>query len=380
MAYRAFSNWVSVPITRHPSVRVISEARSVEFIWRELTRFVDVQSDGLSLFTGSLTDQRRAWREFCGYIHQARTYFEAASLISGASAALLYYYSFLNLAKAELLIASPSEILGRRLQHGLVHNPASSRSALSDVIVVQDGVFRKLYEKRCGTQLPRGERLQVKRLLLQCREVGLELGYMGWVSEVRPILHLGVTDRQRVWSVIAVPDFDESRLGMTARILRRHMRPVKPDRGLWDAFNLTTRFGIPDHAFYESDATHRLPPSPRDELSIDQLWPAGPRLHSLLREVLDDSFDEYADGVLCPSLFKSRICTMPGTLSRYALMFYVSSLVRYKPSHLDRSQKSAEAWLFDAFTPQAAPLLLHDFLNGISGMLYQFIPITGLRR
>jgi hypothetical protein len=58
---------------------------------------------------------------------------------------------------------------------------------------------------------------------------------------------------------------------------------------------------------------------------------------------------------------------MPASLARYAIMYYVSSLVRYKPSALDRSLRGTQAWLLDAFTYEAALPLLQNALSAIQG-------------
>lgn len=57
---------------------------------------------------------------------------------------------------------------------------------------------------------------------------------------------------------------------------------------------------------------------------------------------------------------------MPATLARYAVMFYVSSLVRYWPSNLDPRVRSEQAWLLDAFTNQAAVPIIRSLFNWVS--------------
>jgi hypothetical protein len=46
-------------------------------------------------------------------------------------------------------------------------------------------------------------------------------------------------------------------------------------------------------------------------------------------------------------------------------MFYVSSLVRYKPSQLDPQTHARQAWILDSFTDLAGPLLIRAALSGI---------------
>jgi hypothetical protein len=91
---------------------------------------------------------------------------------------------------------------------------------------------------------------------------------------------------------------------------------------------------------------------------LDDVWNA-------LHLIIDEPTIEAYDVLLCPSLFKSRMLPMPASLARYALMFYVSSLVRYKPSQLDPQTHARQAWILDSFTDLAAPLLIRAALSGI---------------
>ena len=63
----------------------------------------------------------------------------------------------------------------------------------------------------------------------------------------------------------------------------------------------------------------------------------------------------------------------------YALMLYVSSLVRYRPTHLDPQVNGHQAWLLDAFTQQAEIPLLEAALAGILGRPFLFYSKSAFR-
>src|SRR5438552_1565022 len=96
-----------------------AEPPSADLIWREIDMEASYPDRGRALFTGTLAQRNKLWREFRSYVRQARDYDEAARTIKGASAALLLYYSALNLAKAELLTSVPNPISGQTIRHGL---------------------------------------------------------------------------------------------------------------------------------------------------------------------------------------------------------------------------------------------------------------------
>src|SRR5437868_2549298 len=78
------------------------EPASPELLWREFDLEASYADRGRKLFTGTLAQRNRLWREFRSYLRQAKEYGDAATYVRGPSAALLLYYMALNLAKAEL--------------------------------------------------------------------------------------------------------------------------------------------------------------------------------------------------------------------------------------------------------------------------------------
>src|SRR3989442_1338584 len=121
---RFYSNWALSPITERAIVP-LSEDPTPELIWRELRFYRDVPEKGRSLFPKAPLAQRNAlWREFANYLRQGETYFSTGAQVPGSSAALPYYYSIMNLAKAELLLSNPSAIVGTTVRHGLSFSPA----------------------------------------------------------------------------------------------------------------------------------------------------------------------------------------------------------------------------------------------------------------
>ena len=69
---------------------------------------------------------------------------------------------------------------------------------------------------------------------------------------------------------------------------------------------------------------------------------------------------------------------MPAPLARYAAIFYLSSLVRYKPSALDPVRQGRIAWLFDSFAREAPRRILANSVSGILGQPLAF-EATGFR-
>jgi YaaC-like Protein len=143
-----------------------------ELLWFELRSIQENPDVGLSMVKGTLPERRQRWSVLRSFIRQARANDDAAQFMHGSAAALLHYYTALNLAKAALLIADPTQVVGERMGHGLSYNPTKSASVKSDFVTVQGGVFPKLYKLQTGRPLPTGARLPVGRLLNQLPENG----------------------------------------------------------------------------------------------------------------------------------------------------------------------------------------------------------------
>jgi hypothetical protein len=325
----------------------------------------------LSLFTGTRAEKLTVWNEFKNFVRQAETYYWAASQVKDSSAALLYYYSMLNLAKAELLTdpTTRPQVLQQDIHHGLSYKPSRAKSLLGDRIRVVDGVFPLLYAKRLQRQIPIQRQLAVQRLLSNVPEIGWELETAKIGShQVVGGLHAIVMDDNELWCLLALNEPVERLTNnrITRILFDRYFEPVDPLTNWRDVFSLSGRTAM-QFSFYQGK--RHYPRSNKSSPVLD-----GSDIENVLNDtwqhlqaVSDASTIEGFDVLICPSLLKSELIPMPASLARYALIYYVSSLVRYKPSALDRSTRGTQAWLLDAFTNEAALPLLQNALSAIQG-------------
>jgi YaaC-like Protein len=369
--HRPFNTWLLIP--PFPQFTGFQEPASVrDLAWLSISARAEIAEKGRLLFTGTLKQRNERWRAFRNYVRQARAYDSAAEHVPGSSSALLHYYSVLNLAKAELLVRSRLS-LTPRAYHGLSYDPGRARSIAGDALVVQNGVFPRLYETRVGKTIQQGTVLPIKRLLANVPEVGWELENLGLGRlAIVPVLHAVVADQQECWSLIAtaVPQLLRGG-GVTNQLFRRHYVEVAQPQNWRDIFAVSRRYSAGTFIVFEARRRHQLQvPGSFGGADLDEVLQT---VWRTFRGILDEPTIEGYDALICPSLFKTRELLMPSSLARYALMFYVSSLVRYKPSQLDPVSMANQAWLLNSFTDQAAPLLLQAALSGIEQkpMLFQ---------
>ena len=138
-------------------------------------------------------------------------------------------------------------------------------------------------------------------------------------------------------------------------------RPVE-----WrDHFGFTRRY-YEKLEVYESLQTAPLPePEVLDYASIAFTWN--------LKNILSRAVEESCDAYLTPSLYKGTYLPMPASLARYAIMFYASSLVRYRSAMLDAQFVPEQSFLFDAIARECALPILADVVDALEPQDQSFV-------
>jgi hypothetical protein len=319
----------------------------------------DIAELGRENFKGSLAHKNRLWRAQRNFVRQGLSNFEGSLVLPNRSACLLLYYSALNLAKAEMLPKQYAKLVDKRIGHGLSFNPASARTVKGDTLRVMDnGVFSLLYEHRTGGPIPPGTRLPISRLVGQVPEIGSQAGYLKVASRPRPVFQLLASDDTECWVLLAVEQLDISSSCASSRLLRKHFREVAPPTNWRDHFGFSRRYQ--GHIrFFES-----LQTVPTTGGAIPQARLQ--RISWQLRGILSNTALEWGDAWLTPYIHETTRLSMPASLARYALLFYASSLVRYKPSMFDAQLHPEQALLFDAIARECALPLLVDSFAGVT--------------
>ena len=363
--------YVSAP--EDPGVRTIvyGDPATPAFLWLLLRQLFEVPDRGRALFPKPLAQQNLLWRAISNYMRQAKAYWEAASRTEGSSATLLYYYAFLNLAKSELLTTVPAAISGKRINHGLSYSPTNAMSMRGDVLKVVDGVFPLLYEKRTGKSLLKGTLLRVPRLFSMVREIGLEVDESGISdSQTQAVYHAVASDKVAAWPLLCflADGFVGDAREPVTRILRRHFEQIDI-AGMpvdWrQVFAISRRLNPGSLLLFQSKQTYST--GSNTNRLVAAHMEAASLVRSVLRPYITDPVTAPVEFLLSPSLKKTMEFPMPASLARYALMYYASSLVRYKPSALDPIREAPQAWLMDSFAREAPIHLLGSALSGIRG-------------
>jgi YaaC-like Protein len=337
----------------------------------------ELPSIGRSRFQGTLRDRNALWRDYRNFLRQAISNYRAALGVDNRSASLLYYYAMLNFAKAELLAVQPSAVRGR-VSHGLHFDPTRAKTVRGDSLTVQNGVFRMLYEHRTGYKLPIGTRLPIHRLLARIPEIEQQLTSIGMgPTEVRGVLFLLAGDGSASWSMLGL-EIDTALKPNTAtgRLFGRLFSRVEAPPEWQRHFSMSRRYA-PWPAFYESHAT--FPHGGLGTASADAASRAAHQNAWSAKDILETATSGTFDAWLSPSLYGPKMLPMPPSLARYAVTYYASSLVRYRPSMFDSQISPQYAYLFDALARECSVPMLTDTLLALTKRLRFFMPDGAFR-
>jgi len=371
-APRPFHRWLLSPphsYAANNNIAIWYEEESPDFLLETLRRHAEIAKIGRARFPGSLTAQKRLWLAYRNYLRQAMSNYAAALSVPNRSGCLLYYYAMLNFAKAELLDSNAAELLDQRIGHGLSFSPTKAKSVRGDTLTVRSGVFPLLYKRRTGHTLPTNTTLPVSRLMANIPEIGQQL-HFSEIGRTKCCFAFTLTavDNSHSWLVMVIARSGSlSSERSTDSLLRRHFDRIRPILEWRDKFGITRReTGFGELQFYES---RRKFPHAHDG-NPDLVGPNG--VMRSIRDILGARTSELGDVVIAPLLYKTKTQCMPPSLARYAVTFYASSLVRYRPEMFDTDLHPEQAYLFDAIARECALPMLVDTVSHLEGVDYLF--------
>jgi hypothetical protein len=377
---RPYTEWLLMePQDPDVDTTTWNESASYALLLEALRRHSEIGSFGRTLFSGTKATKNLRWYQYRNLVKQAISNFSAALTVSNRSACLLYYYAMLNFAKAELLEAHPADVTGR-IRHGLSFDPTKAKTVSGDSLIVHDGVFKLLYQKRTGRNLPTGTVLPIKRLLGNIPEIGQQIIDAGLgSSKAGGCLHMIATDGHASWPLLVVKDTDISNWGTSSSSIFLSVfeevdsSPAGFHDMLRDNFAVSRRSPFVGEVYQSRSTAANATPS---SIDIDGAL----RITWGIRDLFGLPTTESIDAFLAPSLYKRDLLIMPPSLCRYAVTFYASSLVRYRPYIFDSERYPEQAYMFDAIARECALPMLIDTFSGLQQHPNFFHAPDALRR
>ena len=330
------------------------------------------------LFTKHQTpgELRKKWRLFSSYIHQAEGYWDAAMKTSPRSAGLLFYYSFLDLVKAFLLLKHHS-LGGSNEIHGLSGRANVWKGGLGNkrLRIVpgranQVAVFPSYYKEVFGCSPPGS--LSVRKLLSYVPGIGSQYQAVERQNgSYVPFIHRWVCDqrRQKAWTIWGVlkgfplekyrrcfkncfTEFERIETPPPGSDLRSLLREIFEFKGIgWAHFD-----------YFQTKAG-------REVAMLAEKWPMQELRHRLRacmgNTLLPQYHDKGSSAFLYLPLDKRTGLPMDGDIATFAIMYFISELVRYHTDYLQRLFTTPRGWLLESFV-EISP---HYFLRAITSRI-----------
>ncbi len=300
-------------------------------------------------------DRQAVARNVKLYILQSSEFYEAARNAKPNTAPLIYYYSFLNLAKALCEFKSPNFHARQECyRHGLSWRP-DSRATVNmlkeTVSLTTRGVWHELWEALMGTRCSavNPTMLRILDLFAYCPEVSAEFGRA--FGEGLRTLNLKTPDilydkkKREGWMRFSIHrgDFRVNRISAPSVLAQ-----ITTPRSGYIEVNL-------EHKDYRTFQTAR-PASVRRNRSAYNALTEDFRGLNLFTHI--DRNHELTYALPMQNKLPLRL---PQAIVLYTILFWLGSLVRYDPHSVSYLMDSPGRILIDGFMSQSRLWLLEQF-------------------
>jgi YaaC-like Protein len=312
--------------------------------------------------TRTRSERQAIGRNLKLYVRQASEFYDAARSAKPNTSPLIYYYSFLNLAKALCEFRCPN--FHRRpecYKHGISWTP--DRLRLVDpnrekIRLTTRGVWHVLWEALTNRPCPAANptQLRIRDMFPYCPEVSVECE--STLGKDLQLLHLKDPDvlydpkKSETWMRFSVDRLDLRNLRLSLPSLRSAIRTSRSDY-------IEVRSTDPDFRTLQSAKPAQYRPRGSDPLP------------SMATDIAALNGFAYLGSGKSLEYFipiQRRLpFLIPQLVINYSILFWLGSLVRYDPHSVDSLMDSGYWMLIDGFISQSRLWLLELFYWALYG-------------
>lgn len=372
-SYRQITGYINQHLNIRNTQGLVTSGVIDDELWIILEYFSEIEDTGLTFLKNNgianLALRKKTFRHFQAYVRQAKNYYYSAKTLSPRSSGLLFYYCFLNLAKAAIVIKEPS-IGGKRISHGISYKiENNSKFSEQGVKVLSDGIFPKLYSWYFGKKI-KPTTLKIPILLNYCTDINYQCRMAGLYKTkilYSRYVHCVNKNQKKSWSLLAIPEasillkYPKSTKG----IIDNYEKVNVPQQNCRELFNLSA-LEQSHFIFLQSKEIPWMSDNIPAELEVRS------ETLKLLSEVFQTYYydDKRADFVISLPYLPNKQIRMDEPIAIYLIMFYLSSLVRYNPQYLEGLLNKKEVWLIDSFVKSCSTTFLRIMVSRIVGTDY----------
>jgi hypothetical protein len=343
------------PISCHPYRNyVVTIAEPEEVIWASIKQLCSRNfADRILHDIHSVRDKRTRKamaHNIKLYIQRAFEFYDVAQNAETATSPLLYYYSFLNLAKALSEIRNPRFHRNpENYRHGITWRPNKYYVVgmhKEKISLTTRGVWHALFEAvsdyRCPAKNPTS--IRIKDLFELCPEISDEFGRVFHLATASVFLKdISIFKDQKkklIWLNILVNREELESISLTTSKFTRSLASYR-------------RVYTEDSEMYKYELKYAKKYIGNNELNI--------ALYDEIKDLNLFTFLENRKITYTFSMQDNLSFKLPQIMVLYTLMFWLGSLVRYDPHSVARLQESQYWLLIDGFMTQSKIWLLEQF-------------------
>jgi hypothetical protein len=330
---------------------------------RKYTEVTDLAYDLLQ--RQSHLDLDASFKRFQAYIRQGLTFFGAADQMHYRASPLVYYYAFVNFAKAIGFLYNLGSWSGK-IYHGLSPAPGTDNFHDHSIQVRADGVFQRLYSHILRENITSNTTLGIVGLLSYISDLTYELR----------LFNLGESSTYPCKYAVVQWDGEEQHRGLIAagvigssttrlqEMLQDDFTEVELE-GVSAEHVFDIRFEeMSGFTFWETKKLYSMPSAQNPEADLQ---------HTLGNHFSQNPF---ADSFLLKINAKLQVganqIPMNEAIAIYALMFYFGSLVRYHPEILEAMLTKKEAQIIENFVRATPITFLRYVRNTLDGNYFAY--------
>ncbi|MBA7508767.1 hypothetical protein ES705_00700 [subsurface metagenome] len=373
--YRKPTGYVRVRLGKR-NTRELSTSREIDDeLWSILDYYSEIDSIGLDFIKNSgiknASTKKRIFKHFRSHIRQAKGFYFSAKILPVSSSPLLYYYSFMNLAMARLVIEDPS-IINKKLSHGLSYKLKIKKLPFKkqSIKVHKEGVFPLLYNWYFNKNLSI-EQINISSLFNYCTDISYECDITG-IKENK-ILYCKYSNcvnhnNKTSWPLIAIYNANEIlKYPKMFKSFMSYFEKVKLNQDDYKKiFNISPIYseGI---SFFQGPTKNW----------ISNNFPAFNEVCDEVIDILGNTLQfnytsKDLDYYLTLPYKINKQISLDETISIYLIMFYLSNLVRYNPRYIDYLLDKKESWLINIFIKSCTITFLRCIVSRIININYVF--------
>lgn len=366
--YRRPTNFVRQRISSRNIQGLDCSGNIDDELWLLLEYYSEAQEVGLGFLKKigihNAAQRKKIYHHFQANIRQAKSFYYAAKTLPSRSSSLPYFYCFENLARAALAVYKPLASSFKKEQHGLTCEAGKNINFQHETVVTKkNGVFPKFYNWYFGAQI-KPQSLNVTNLMSYCTDISYQcnLASIG-TPKILYLYSAILSDDQRktTWALLGIPK---------VLLILKYPKSFKNFLSGFEEINLPWKdcerifdVGAPEQNalkfFQSTQETPWIGNLPNDIAVRMQI------LKVFENSFQTNYFDNKFDFIVSLPYTQRNQLRMDEIVAIYLIMFYLSTLVRYKPQYLEKLLSKKEAWLIDSFVRSCTVTFLRGMVSRI---------------